>query len=135
MLLRRYGSTVQSVQPDFRPHALNEINFRRDRKHSFKAAEFEARWERVGQVVIDAEAEGDVHNDVEEEVLASLLDGIEEALTGLDEGYVLLLENESGVNWPRTRQETSNVVEGIENRRHFKVHVDPPIRMGRYRER
>jgi hypothetical protein len=135
MLLRRYGSTVQSVEPDFRPHALNEISFRRDREHSFTAGEFEGRWEHAADIVLDAEAEGDVHNQVEEEILESLMARLREALEGLDAGEVLLVENESGVDWPRTRQETSTVLKGVENRLHFKVHLDPPLRLGRYRER
>jgi hypothetical protein len=135
MLLRRYGSTVQSVEPDFRPHALNEINFRRDREHSFSAEEFEAGWSAEDEFELDAKAEGDVHNEVEREILDQLLGRLRDRLDDLGDDEALLLENESGVDWPRTRQETRTVVESGENRLHFTVRLDPPLRLGRYRRR
>lgn len=135
MLVRRYGTTVQSVEADFRPHALNEINFRRDRAHSFTEAEFESGWEKVGEVEVDATAEGDVHKKVEEAILADLLGQLDEHLAALGENEALLVENESGVDWPRTRQETRTRVEGLENRLHFTVDLHPPLRLGRYRKR
>lgn len=135
MILRRYGTTVQSVEPDFRPHALNEISFRRDRSHSVPADEFEAAWERVAGSDVDARAEGDVHSEVEKAILDTLVERLEAERAALGEGEALLIENEMGVDWPRTRQQTRTVVVDGQNRLHFTVHVDPPLRLGLYRRR
>lgn len=134
MLLRRYGTTVQSVEADFRPHALNEINFRRDRAHSVSAEDFASGYVKVEESELAAAAAGDVHNEVEEAILGDLLKQIEARLGALADGEVLVVENENGVDWPRTRQKTRTVVVDGENRLHFEVEIRPALRLGRYRK-
>ena len=133
MLLRTYGSKLQSVELNFDSKALNEIGFRRDHQAAFDREEFLASHTLVSEHPLTADAEGLVHDEVEQEVLARLQAAVEGVLSSREAGDVVLVESEQGVDYPKTRQAQKNVVIEGENRLHFKVHVDPPLRLGVYR--
>ena len=133
MLLRAYGSNLQSVELNFDAKALNEIAFRRDHQLSLDREEFLAGHTRIAGHDLTAEAEGDVHDEVEREVLRQLEASVREVQAGLAEGEVILVESEQGGSWPKTRQATRTVVQEGENRLHFRVKVDPPLKLGVYR--
>jgi hypothetical protein len=132
MLLRAYGSRLHTVELNFDSKALNEIGFRRDHGTSFDRESFLADHERVSLHEFTAEAEGYVHDEVETQALARLEEHVRSALAELGEAELIVVESE-GADYPKTRQTTRNVVLEGENRLHFKVHVDPPLRLGVYR--
>ena len=133
MLLRTYGSTLQSVDLNFDSKALNEIAFRRDHRFSVDKQEFLATHTRIEAHELTAEAEGDVHDEVERDILRRLEAEVRAIQEDLSEGDVVVVESEPGASYPKTRQVTRTVVQDGENRFHFKVRVDPPLRLGVYR--
>ncbi len=133
MIFRRYGTTYQSVDMDFAAEALNEIGFRRNRERSIPADELGSRYERFETVELTAEADGPVQNQTEQELLDRLAAKVEEQLGKLPGDGILVVENESGHDYPRTRQETRTVLERGENRLHFHYSMDPPLRVALYR--
>lgn len=133
MIFRRYGTTYQSVDMHFAAEALNEIGFRRNREESIPVDEFGSRYEHVETVELTAKAEGTVQNDTEQALLDALAAKVNEQLERLPEGGILLVENESGRDYPRTHQETKNVVERGENRLRFEYTVGPALRVALYR--
>jgi hypothetical protein len=135
MIFRRYGTTYESVALNFDSKALNEIGFRRDRAESIPAADFEAAFVCEATHEIVAEAEGDVQDHTEQLLLDALEDRIETLRGALEEGRILVVENEQGHDWPKTKQRTSNVIVEGENRLHFDYTVAPPIRISVYRRR
>jgi hypothetical protein len=135
MILKRYGRSYESVDPNFESKALNEIGFRRGRDLSVTAEEFEARYELETRQELRASAEGPVQDHTEQLLLDRLETQLFELEAGLEPGCVLVVESESGVDYPKTRQSMRNIVEGGENRLHFSYTVEPPLRVGIYRER
>lgn len=135
MLLRRYGSNVQSVVPNFDANAMNEIGFRRDRDFSIEAEAFAAQWEKVGEEALAGETDGPVQSEAEAALLAQLEARIAALQAGLREGEVLLVESESGVDYPKMRDRKQGIIVEGENRLHFHWRVDPPLRIGIYRRR
>lgn len=135
MIFRRYGTTYQSVDMDFAAKALNEIGFRRNRERSIPAEELEGRYALVETVELATEAEGAVQNETEQLLLDRLKEEVERQLERLSDGGVLVVENESGHDYPKTRQETRTLVEGGENRLHFDYSMYPPLRVALYRPR
>lgn len=133
MIFRRYGTTYQSVDMDFAAKALNEIGFRRNREQSIPVDDFDDRYEHVETVELATEAEGAVQNETEQILLDRLREEVKRQLERLPEGGVLVVENESGHDYPKTRQETRTLVEGGENRLHFDYSMDPPLRVALYR--
>ncbi|HEX6939050.1 MAG TPA: hypothetical protein VF158_06530 [Longimicrobiales bacterium] len=135
MIVRRYGTTVQSVEPHFDSRAMTEIAFRRTSALSIPADAFFEQYERVGEHALDAAAEGDVKDEVERAVLAKLRERLEalEAEVGAD--HVLLIESEPGRDYPKTRDRTETRVVGYENRLYFFWSIDPPLRVGVYRRK
>jgi hypothetical protein len=127
MLLRRYGSSFHSVELHFDSKALNEIGFRRDHQTSFEVEDFESRFERIEGHSFTAEAQGDVHAEVEKAVLDQLEAQIRGVIDGLAEGEVAVIESEHGGSYPKTRQATRNVLREGLNRLHFTVSIDPPL--------
>jgi hypothetical protein len=129
MILRRYGSSYHSVDTNFDSLALNEIAFRRNREESVAVDELESGYEIVASHELVAEAEGDVQDHTEQDLLSKL----EAKLTALGEEAgdlgVLVVENEQGNDWPKTRQKTSNVIVEGENRLRFHYSVAPPLRV------
>jgi hypothetical protein len=133
MIARRYGSTIQSVTPNFDSRAMTEIGFQRTDALVMPVDEFLARHERVGERELTASAEGDVKDEAEQAMLASLREQLQalEAEVGAD--HVLLVENQPGQDYPKTRDRTTTLVLGGENRLYFRWTVDPPLRLGIYR--
>lgn len=135
MLLRRYGTTVQSVAPEFKAQALNEIGFRRDRAFSEDAETFEREWTLEATEEIAGETSGAVQKDAEEALLEHLLEQLQGILNGLGTDHAALIENAAGEDWPKTRERRKDVIVEGKNRFHFQWRVDPPLRIGIYRRR
>ncbi|HLU26329.1 MAG TPA: hypothetical protein VKZ58_11545 [Longimicrobiales bacterium] len=135
MIVRRYGTTVQSVDPNFDSRAMTEIGFLRTSALSMPAAEFFEQYERVDGRELTADAEGDVKDEVEQAVLASLLEQIRALEGELGDDHVLLVENEPGKDYPKTRDRTTNVVVAGEGRLYFEWTIDPPLKLGIYRRK
>lgn len=129
MIFRRYGASYQSVDLNFDSRALNEIAFRRNREQSIEADELEAAFSIVESHELVDEAEGDVQDHTEQELLARLEARIEVLREGLTDSDILVVENELGHDWPKTKQKTSNVIVEGENRLRFHYTVAPPLRI------
>jgi len=134
VILRRYGSTLQSVRPHFDPRALTEIGFRRDHEVTRDAEEFFAGHERIRTEELTATAEGPVQDEAE----AALLDDLEGQLRELAEGLapqeVLVIES-GDRDHPKTKDVKENVIVEGENRLYFRWRVEPPLRVAVYRPR
>jgi hypothetical protein len=135
MILKRYGTSYQSVDPNFDSKALNEVGFRRDQELSIPVAEFQSGYEHVASHEMSAEAEGHVQDHTEQLLLDRLEARLLELEGGLEGAHVLVLENGDGTDYPKTRQEIRTVVEGGENKLHFRYTVAPPLRLGVYRKK
>ena len=135
MILRRYGSSFQEVEPNFDARALTEIGFRRTHGKAIPSEEFEKDYEQVSTRDLDGVATGDVHDEVETHVLQELresLAGVEASL-GVDE--VVVIESQQGVDHPKTRSDQRTVAVQGENRLHFTVRIEPPLTVGVVRPR
>ncbi len=133
MILRRYGTSYQSVDLNFDSKALNEIGFRRNHETSIPVDDFDAQYEKGDVHELVAEAEGGVQDHTEQVLLDRLEEKIEALRSQLGEGEVLVVENEQGHDYPKTKQKTSNVIIGGENKLHFSYSMAPPLRMAVYR--
>lgn len=135
MIVRRYGSTVQSVSPNFDSRAMTEIGFQRTADFSLAADEFEKSFEKLEERALSAETEGDVKDEAER----ALLDTLERKIAALEaevgEDHVLMVENRPGHDYPKTRDRTETRVVGYENRLYFFWTIEPPLRLGVYRRR
>ena len=134
MILRRYGTTVQSVELNFDSKALNEIGFRRDRKLGIPADEFERTYTLGPTHDLTAEADGPVQGEAEAAMLDDLEGSVRDLEAGLGEHEVLVVENEQGKDYPKTKHRTQNVVVDGENRLYFHHWIEPPLRLGVYRK-
>lgn len=134
MIARRYGSVVQSVQPNFDSRAMTEVAFLRTSDLSLPADEFFQSYERVEGHELTAAAEGAVKDEAEQALLAHLRQQLL-ALDAAAEDGVLLVENSPGNDYPKTRDRTTTLVVAGENRLYFRWTVDPPLRVGVYRRR
>jgi hypothetical protein len=112
---------------------MNEIMFRRDGTWSMETEEFEASYRLEREENLVASGEGDVQTDVETGILQTLLADLHalEAACAADD--LLVVQNESGRDYPRLHSTQRTVVVGFENRLHFTYQVDPPLRIGVYR--
>ena len=135
MILKRYGSRLQSVRPNFDAHAMTEVGFMKDNEDAFEAAAFEAEWEKLDERELKASAEGHVQSLVEHAVLHSLEEQVLDLERDQAPHAVLVIENEQGRDMPKTRGTQRVLVEEGENRTHFQFVVDPPLRVGIYRRR
>ncbi len=135
MIFKRYGTFLESVDTNFESAALTEIGFRRDGERKVSEDEFSSRYHRVAVRELVAEADGPVQDHAEQLLLARLEEKLLtlEGDVGADE--VLVVENQVGHDYPKTRQQTKNVIVEGENKLHFYLHVDPPLRVGVYRLR
>lgn len=129
MIFRRYGSTYQSVDVNFDALALNEIGFRRNREESVSLEVFDEGFQKIQRHELIAEAEGEVQSETEQLLLERLKARVDQLSVDLGESDVLVVENEQGHDWPKTRQKTSNVIVDGENRLHFQYSIDPPLRI------
>jgi hypothetical protein len=135
MIIRRYGGSMHSVELNFDSKALNEIGFRRDQRWSAPAEEFERDWERIEAHELAARSEGNVQDHTEQALLDELEARLHEIEAGLDEGDVVVVESQTGADYPKTRHSTRTVVVEGENRLRFTGWVEPPLRVARYRRR
>jgi len=129
MIFRQYGTSFQSVDINFESKALNEVGFRRNREESIPSEGFDAAHPIVATHELVSEASGDVQDHTEQELLDRLEAQIQALLGGLQEGQFLVVENEQGHDWPKTRQATSNVIVEGENRLHFDYTISPALRV------
>jgi hypothetical protein len=131
-MVRRYGTQVRSVAPDFDPNVLNEIGFRRTGEWSLPSAEFFDAYTKVESHALTATADGDVQNLVKENLLYSLREQLTAVAESVGADGVLLIESDQD-DYPKTRQkQTTQLVEGA-NRLFFRYTVDPPLRVAVYR--
>lgn len=135
MIFKRYGTTYQSVDPNFESTALNEVGFRRDREQVIPVDEFQAGWEHLVTHELVAQAEGPVQDHTEQLLLDRLEAQLLELESGLGGGHVLVVENGDGSDYPKTRQEIRNVIVEGENKLHFTYTVAPALRIGVYRKK
>ena len=129
MIFRRYGTAYQSVDPHFDSLALNEIGFRRNREESIPAEGFDEAFETLASHDLVTEAEGDVQDRTEALLLERLAARLQELQDALGSGEILVVENDQGHDWPKTRQTISNVLVEGENRLHFHYTMAPPLRI------
>ena len=134
MILRRYGSTMHSVELNFDSKALNEIGFRRDHAHAVPVEEFDTRFTRTEVRELAPRDEGWVQDETEQALLDHLEREIRLMEDGLGEDEVLVVENQQGVDYPKTRHASKVVVKGGENRLLFSAWVEPALKVGRYRK-
>ncbi len=135
MIVRRHGMTVDQVEPEFAAVAFNEIGFVRRGGFTLEWNEFQERYERIAERLLGAEAEGHVKLEVESATLDLLAHRLAEAVGALAPGELLMVENQSGHDYPRLHEKTETLVEHGRNRLHFFYHLDPPLRLGIYRPR
>ena len=127
MIFRRYGNAYHSVELNFDSKALNEIGFRRDRTDSIPAEDFEGFTKGATHELV-AEAEGSVQDETERVLLDRLAEQVFAIDRNLGEGHILVVDNDQGNDWPKTKQKTTNVIVGGENRLHFHYTMGPPLR-------
>jgi hypothetical protein len=135
MIVRRYGNSVQSVDPNFDSRAMNEIGFQKNNTWSLPWDEFQSKYERGATHELTCRAEGHVQDEAEKQVLCDLRDQLQELDQKLGSGEVLLIESEAGKDYPKTREKQRTVVVGTENKLHFERTIDPPLRVGIYKEK
>lgn len=135
MIFKRYGTTYQSVDPHFDSKALSEVGFRRNQQESFPAEELESRYQPGEVHELLAEADGDVQDETEQDLLDQLLERLEALGADLGPGGILVVENEGGHDHPKTQQKISNVVVAGENRLRFHYTIAPALRVRIYRPR
>ena len=107
MIFRRYGNAYQSVELNFDSKALNEIGFRRDRVESIPTDELEAFEKKTTHELV-AEAEGSVQDETEQLLLERLAEQLLAIDRNLGTGEILVVDNDQGNDWPKTKQQTKN---------------------------
>ena len=118
---------------NFESKALNEVGFRRNHEHSIAVEDFDGSYVLGATHELQTEARGDVQDHTEQRLLDRLREQIEALLAELGDGEVLVVENEQGHDYPKTRQQTDNVIVEGENRLHFTYTIAPLLRMAVYR--
>ena len=121
--------------PDAHPDAKLEIGFQRTSDFSLPADEFFDRYEKVDERALDATAEGDVKDEAEQALLATLRERLDALEAEVGAGHVLMVESQPGQDYPKTRDRTEVRVVGYENRLYFYWTIEPPLRIGIYREK
>ncbi|MGD8276934.1 MAG: hypothetical protein PVH00_02860 [Gemmatimonadota bacterium] len=135
MIVRRYGRNIQSVTPNFDAHAMTEVGFVRG-DWSMGADEFEQKYERKGGRELTATGQGSVQNEAEDAVLVSLREQLIAFEASLGEGELLMIEDEPGVHYPKTRgRQLTAASSGPQTRISFEYTIDPPLHVGVYRPR
>lgn len=135
MILRRHGTTFQSVEANFDSKVLTEIGFRRNHAYSAGADDFLAKHDRISGHQLEAESEGDVQDEVESVMLQLLLDQLLKIDGELAEDELIVIESEQGQDYPKTRTRQKNVVVDGENRLYFYSSVSPPLKVAVFRAR
>jgi hypothetical protein len=133
MLLLRRGAALSVVRPNFRATAITEITFLPASGVSGVVLPSIDALELAEIVTLAPVVEGAVQTETETLLLEALLTGLEQLEAETPSGHVLVIENQPGVDWPRTRETRSEILDPMGNRLHFRWHVEPPLRIGRYR--
>ena len=81
MILRLYGSSYQSVDLNFDSKALNEVVFRRNHERSIAMEDFDGSYVLGATHELQAEAQGDVQDHTEQQLLDRLREQIGALLT------------------------------------------------------
>ena len=126
---------MQSVETNFDSKAFTEIGFRRDHGYSSPVDTFSDDHERISEHLLEAEAEGDVQDEVESAMLERLLDQLLSLDGELAENEFVVVESEPGQDYPKTRTRQKNVVVEGENRLYFYSSVSPPLKVAVFRAR
>ncbi len=134
MILKRYGNSYHSVEPNFNSAAMTEVGFRRDGEFSVSVEDFEAGYERISESDLVAQASGSVQSKAEDEVLANLEGSLMAAAQGIEPGQILVVLNGRD-DQPKTRERRQSVVVDGESRYQFRWSVDPPLRVAVFRQR
>lgn len=132
MIFKLYGTAYQSVDVNFDAKAMNEVGFRRNREVSFPADALDSKYEQVEVRELTSDAEGDVQTETEQAMLDDLAAALNDAVADLPEGGVAVVENESGHDYPKPRQEIKNIVVEGENRLRFEYTISPALRVALY---
>ncbi len=135
MILKRYGSKVESVEMNFRGSAMTEVGFRRTRETTIPWDEFQAGWTKVEERTFASLKRGDVQVEVEQAMLDEMAAEIQYFDEMLPITEALFVESESGVDYPKVHLESRGVIIDGENRLEFHGRIDPGLRLGRYRQR
>jgi hypothetical protein len=134
VIVRRYGTKMHGVEPNFDAHAMNEVGFRRDGEWSMAVDDFFAAYEKLETHDLTATAEGEVQAEAEEQLLQSLEEQLHSLAATAGDG-VIVVESEPGTGYPKTRHtQSTRVVNGL-NRLYFRFTVEPPLRVAIYRKR
>ena len=135
MIVRKYGSSVHTGEPDFDSKALTEIRFRKDGQESWPTDEFLAGNERGAAHELVGSAEGWVQDEVEQALLVGLDGQVRALVAGLAPGEHLMIESEQGTDFPKTTTKQKTVNVGGENKFHFTSSLQPPLRVAVYRKK
>lgn len=135
MIVKRFGKKVESVRADFDSRAMTEIGFRRDDEYSEPAETFFEAYEKRELHELTAATEGDVQSETEEKLLESLLEQLHAADKSTQDGGVLFIESEAGVDYPKTRHTQTTLVVNGANRLYFRFTIEPPLRVAVYHKR
>ncbi|MGW8265440.1 MAG: hypothetical protein ACWGSQ_03680 [Longimicrobiales bacterium] len=135
MILRLYGTSYQSVQPNLNSRAFTEIGFLKDGAFSISVDEFTAAYEKVEEKSFSPQTTGAFQDQAETELLDALKAEVLEAVAELRDGEVLVVENRDREDRPKTKDVKKNIVVNGESRLHFFWRVEPPLRLGVYRPR
>ena len=134
MIFKKYGNSYHSVTPNFDSRAMTEVGFQKSGEQSIPVAEFDEQYERAESRDLVADAEGAVQDAVEQQMLATLRERLLEMESSAGDS-VLVIENEQGKDYPKTREKQTTKVVGSDNRLFFQRSIDPPLRVGVYRLR
>ena len=132
MIFKQYGTSFQSVDTNFDGKAMSEIGFRRNRERELSADELASDFVKTDTVELATEAEGPVQTEAEQLMLDRLDERVASMASELPEGGILVVENESGHDSPKPRQDIRNVIVEGENRLFFHYTMSPPLRVGVY---
>jgi len=130
MIIRRYGTRYHSVTLDFDPAAMTEVGFRRDNEQQWTVADFEDQYELVREEELIADATDTVQEQAERKMLVALKGLFDPVHDSLDEGQLLSIQSERGVDYPRTRYDRSTKGE-----QDFTYTLDRPLRLGIWAKR
>ena len=82
---------------------------------------------------LKAEAEGSVQLSTKQELLDQVYAQLQDLFTQLPEGGLLIVENKSGHDYPKTLQDMKNVIVEGQNRLYFHYTMKSALRVALYR--
>jgi hypothetical protein len=133
MVYRRYGANYQSVDVDFDAKGISYFGFRRNRERTIPVEGFEDHYAFVERFELTAEAEGSVQVSTKQELLDRVYAQLQDLVAKLPDGGLLIVENKSGHDYPKTLQDMKNVIVEGENRLHFAYTMKSALRVAVYR--